>query len=151
MVVLKPMAWNSSGYMRPEGIEKSGDDYVAINGFGHEEWNGNPDRLWKGQRVFHTETTKKLTECGSRGELGIIMTAYHDGIPHALGVATSVRANTKKDMDEIADALNVAAEVIAIWNLPSVKKRHPDWRKFERFWVNNSGASAWRCPPSQFC
>ena len=84
MVVLKPMAWNSSGYMRPEGIEKSGDDYVAINGFGHEEWNGNPDRLWKGQRVFHTETTKKLTECGSRGELGIIMTAYHDGIPHAL-------------------------------------------------------------------
>ena len=52
MVVLKPMAWNSSGYMRPEGIEKSGKDYVALHGFGHEEWNGNPDRIWKGQRVF---------------------------------------------------------------------------------------------------
>lgn len=151
MVVLKPMAWNSSGYMQPEGIEKSGKDYVALNGFGGEEWNGNPNRMWKGQRVFYTNTTKKLTECGTRGELGIIMTAYHDGIPYALGVATSVQANTAEEIDEIAEALNVDAEVHGIWSLPSVKKRYPNLRDFEKLWAKDGRSIPWRCPPSQFC
>jgi hypothetical protein len=152
MVVLKPIAWNGSGYMRPEGIEKSGKDYVALNGFGHEEWNGNPNRMWKEQRVFYTNTTTKLTECGNRGELGIIMTAYRDGVSHALGVATSVQANTEEEMDEIARALNVDASASQIWGLPSVKKRHPNWRDFKRLWDQDRRSSIiWRCPPSQFC
>ena len=119
LVVLKPMAWNSSGYMRPEGIEKPGKDYVARNGFGHEEWNGNPDRIWNGERVFCTNTTKKLTEYGNRRELGIIMTAYREGVPYVLGVATSVQTNTKEEMGEIARAFNVDAN--EIWRLPSVQ------------------------------
>jgi hypothetical protein len=73
MVILKPIVWNSSGYMRPEGI-KARAGFVGDNGFGGEEWNGNPDRVWKGQRVFHTQLQSKLEVCGQRGELGIIMT-----------------------------------------------------------------------------
>jgi hypothetical protein len=151
MVVLKPMAWNSSGYMRPEGIEKSGKDYVALHGFGHEEWNGNPDRIWKGQRVFYTNTTERLTECGNRGELGIIMTACRDGVACALGVATSVQANTKKQRDEIARALKADESAREIWSLPSVKKRHPNWPEFESLWKRDRLSSIWRCPLSQHC
>lgn len=149
IVVLKPMAWNRSGYMRPEGIETP-RGYVGLHGFGHEEWNGNPARMWKGQRIFHSETTDNLTEYGKRRELGLVMTAYDAGRPYALGVATSVRANTSDEMVDIARDLDVTSEAEQVWRLPSVRKRHPDWAEFKAFWVDACQWIAWRCPPSEF-
>lgn len=74
VVVLKPMAWNSNGYVRPDGSTRT-TGYVGQTGFGHEEWNGDQNRIWKGERVFHTEATERLLAWGD-GRLGIIMTAY---------------------------------------------------------------------------
>jgi hypothetical protein len=145
------MAWNSSGYQRPEGIEKSGKDYVAKYGFGHEEWNGNANRIWKGFRVFYTNTTEKLNQYAKGGNLGIIMTAYNGGIPYALGIATSVQANSKEERVKIDKDLNIDAEPSLIWELQSVKKRHRSWIEFEKFWNSDSRAAVnWKCPPSEF-
>jgi len=47
------------------------------------------------------------------------MTAYREGVPYVLGVATSVQTNTKEEMGEIARAFNVDAN--EIWRLPSVQ------------------------------
>lgn len=150
IIVLKPIAWNNTGYLRPEGIEKSGTDYVAKNGFGHEEWNGNPNRMWKQQRVFHTERTANLQKYGDRGELGIIMTAYRHGIAYALGVATSVKTNTDDERRQIALALKANAEAKAMWELPSVRKRKKNWQEFKEFWARECLWTGWRCPPSEY-
>jgi hypothetical protein len=150
MVVLKPLAWNSSGYIRPEGIETRAGGFVGKHGFGAEEWNGNPHRMWEGQRVFYTVPARKLTEHGMLGELGIIMTAYNAGVAYALGIATSVRTNTQDDMHKIALALKVSEEAETVWNLPSVKRRHPNWVEFKKFWAEESQFITWRCPPAEF-
>jgi hypothetical protein len=150
LIVLKPLAWNSSGYIRPESIETRAAGFVGLHGFGAEEWNGNPRRIWKGQRVFYTVPSRKLTEYGTHGELGIIMTAYNSGAAYALGIATSVRTNTQDDMRKIALALKVGEDAEAVWNLPSVKRRHPNWVEFKKFWAEESQSITWRCPPDEY-
>ncbi len=151
VVVLKPMAWNRTGYIRPEGIEKSGKDFVAMHGFGGEEWNGDETRIWNGMRVFYTNATDLLRKYGKYGELGIIMTAYDRGTAYALGVATSVQPNSKKEIAQIAEALKVGDEARRIWQLPSVKKRNPNWKAFERKWNREWRFNVpWRCPSSEY-
>ncbi len=149
VVVLKPMAWNDNGYVRPDGnIRKTG--YVSQSGFGHEEWNGNSTRMWNGERVFHTESTKRMSSWAAEGELGIIMTAYKDGTPYALGVATSVRANSDSDKAAIFRALRLSGEVDYLWGLPSVKARHPNKAALQKRWTEEGAHNNWRCPPSEF-
>jgi hypothetical protein len=150
MVVLKPVVWSPNGYRFPAGIEKSGDDYVATQGFGHEEWNGEPGRLWKGQRVFHTEAKGRMKEYGRRGDLGIIMTAYAPSGPHAVGVATSVRLNAESEGISIAKAVGAKAYASEMWKLPSVKKRYKGFPAFKAFWEQSCNWIAWRCPPEQY-
>lgn len=149
VVVLKPMAWNANGYMRPDGsVRKTG--YVALTGFGHEEWNGNPNRMWRGERVFHTEATDRMLAWGKDGRLGIIMTAYKDGTSHAMGVATSVQANADDDKARIFRALRLAGEVTYLWSLPSVRARHANLAALRQRWAEEGEHNNWRCPPSEF-
>jgi hypothetical protein len=152
MVVLKPVVWSPNGYKFPAGIERSGKDYVAVHGFGHEEWNGDPTRLWNGQRVFHTEGRGRMEEYGRTGNLAIIMTAYGpNGIgPHAVGVAANVSLNTKEEGVLIAEAIGAREHASAMWKLPSVKRRYPDLSAFETFWEGECAWIHWRCPPSHY-
>jgi hypothetical protein len=153
MVVLKPVVWSPNGYKFPAGLEKSGPNYVATNGFGHEEWNGDPDRVWGGERIFHTEVKGQMETYGSRGDLGIIMTAYAPrgpsvaGGPCAVGIATSVRLNTKPEQVAIAEAVGTRAQVDNLWALQSIQKRFKDFRRFEKFWaIESLEGIPWRCP-----
>ena len=148
VVVLKPMAWNSNGYVRPDGSTRAAG-YVGQTGFGHEEWNGDQNRMWKGERVFHTEATERLLAWGD-GRLGIIMTAYKDGCAYAMGVATSVRANTDDEKARIFRALRMADEVDYLWTLPSVRDRHPTLAALRKRWAEEGTHNNWRCPPSEF-
>ena len=151
MVVLKPVAWSPNGYRFPAGIEKKGTDFVAQKGFGHEEWNGDPARVWKGQRVFHTEVKGRMEDYGRRGDLGIIMTAYSADGPHAVGVATSVRLNTEAERKTIARSLGTASHATEMWKLRSIQERHPDFSRFEAFWREKQCEwISWRCPLNQY-
>src|SRR5438067_2078395 len=55
-VVLKPVMWNTNGYMRPSGYP-SMSGFSKDFGYGHEEWNNNPRRVWRDYKIFHTEST----------------------------------------------------------------------------------------------
>ena len=58
-LVLKPVMWNTNHYTKPSGYpSKSG--FAKDYGYGHEEWNNSPKRIWRKFRVFHTESTEKL-------------------------------------------------------------------------------------------
>jgi len=151
MVVLKPVVWSPNGYKFPAGIDKSGNDYVAKRGFGHEEWNGDPKRLWNGKRVFHTEVKGRMEEFGRRGDLGIVMTAYSPTGPCAVGVATSVCLNNKFERISIAEAVGAKEQAGELWKLQSVRDRHKDFSSFKAYWENEScDWIAWRCPLEQY-
>lgn len=149
VVVLKPMAWNSNGYVRPDGNTRA-TGYVGRTGFGHEEWNGDPTRMWKGERVFHTESTSRVHGWGREGRLGIIMTAYKDGCAYAMGVAMSVRTNTDEEKVQIFHALRMAEEVDYLWSLPSVRDRHKTFAALRKRWAEVGSHNNWRCPASEF-
>ena len=105
-VVLKPVMWNTNSYISPSAVPSSGG-FSQQHGYGHEEWNNNPNWLWRGFKIFHTEVTDRLLSYSANGELGIIMTVSHDKAQYAVGVATNVYDNTREDMKLIADELNV--------------------------------------------
>lgn len=68
IAVLKPIMWNDQGHTRPAGCPST-SGYSHDKGYGHEEWNNNPDWLWQGWRVFHTEGNETLRQFGCRGDL----------------------------------------------------------------------------------
>jgi len=152
MVVLKPVVWSPNGYKFPAGVQKSGNDYVATHGFGHEEWNGDPRRVWQGQRVFHTEGKGRMEEYGRRGDLGIIMTAYAPGGggPHAVGIATSVHLNTKSEGLSIAETVGARAHASEMWKLRSIKRLYDTFSEFKASWEKSCNWIGWRCPLEQY-
>lgn len=151
LVVLQPLVWNSGGYVAPNG-SKSVGGYVSKRGYGHEEWNGNPERVWNGQRVFHSQTKGKMAEYGKAGgRLGIIMTAYSGGRPYALGLATSVVANNQTEMKTIARALRFKDEGERLWGLESVRKKFGNRRdRFDSHWKTEHHWVQWRAPEAEF-
>ncbi|MCW8087668.1 hypothetical protein [Sabulicella glaciei] len=150
VVVVKPMVWNTMGYLHPDGVIRKNAGYVSKTGFGHEEWNGDPNRTWNGWRVFHTETTDRMRAWADGERLGIIMTAYNGGVPHALGVATSVQRNTEAEKWAIFKALRLQDEAKRLWTLPSVQRAHHSFAEVRARWRNEGHHNNWRCPPSEF-
>jgi len=151
MVVLKPVVWSPNGYKFPAGIDKRGKDYVATSGFGGEEWNGDPGRIWNQQRVFYTNVKGKMEDYAQTGGLGIIMTAYSDNGPCAVGVATSVRFNTDKERTSIARSFNLVGQARAMWELESIQKRFANFNDFSMFWKTHANSSIpWRCPINEY-
>jgi len=148
VVVLKPMAWNRLGYLRPDGAQRK-DGYVAKSGLGHEEWNGDPNRMWKGYRVFHTESTDRMKDWAD-GSLAIIMTTYKDGGAHALGVAAGVLLNTDEDKAAIVRALRLKEEDSYLWGLPSIKSKHKSLADLRVWWNKEVYHNNWRCLPSHY-
>lgn len=147
--VLKPVMWNDQGYRHPAGFPST-SGYSHDHGYGHEEWNGNPQWVWRGFRVFHTEGTGRLLEAGQRGELGMVMIASHDATAYAVGIATSVTANTDDEMKLIAKAVGVAREADYVWGLPSVQAAFPAKATFLSHWKKQYRWIRWRCPPEQY-
>ncbi len=150
LAILKPLVWNAGGYLGPAGSRSVGG-FVSENGYGHEEWNGDPQREWNCFRIFHTETKGRMDDFAKHGRLGMIMTAYRPKMgPVALGVATSVQANSPKEMAKIAKALRIHADGERIWALPSVQRKFGTRAKFDKHWASQFEYIRWRAPVDEY-
>lgn len=150
MAILKPIMWNDKGYTQPAGVPSTAG-YSQKHGYGHEEWNGNPKWAWRGFRAFHTEGTDKLVKVAQTGDLGMVMIASHAGTAYALGVATSVFANDKEEMELIADEIGVANDADYVWSLDTVKAAFSSSKAdFLAFWKKQYHWIRWKCPSDQY-
>lgn len=149
MVVLKPILWNSSGYMGPDGqVTSSG--YADDHGYGHEEWNGRDDWVWRGWRVFDTQSQPRLHEYAGTGDLGIIMITIVDGLPCVVGIACNVYDNSAADQKAIAKELKLKANGSKVWALSAVKERFDDRAAFNKHWSAAYNCVRWRCPVTHY-
>lgn len=149
MVVLKPVIWNSGGYQQPTG-ETQSTGFAGQHGYGHEEWNGRSDWIWKSWKVFHTQGKGRMFDYAERGDLGIVMTTMKDGKFYAVGVACAVYRNTAEDCAEITRDLNLFANGKQLWKLESVRNRKASKAEFDRHWRQAHAWVEWRCPQSHF-
>jgi hypothetical protein len=150
MAVLKPIMWNDKGYKHPAGCQ-SNKGYPDDFGYGHEEWNNNPDWLWDGWKVFHTESTRRLEEAAENGELGMVMIASHGRKVYAMGVATNVYPNEKGDeMVRIATTVHKEDDWREVWDLPAVQKCFADEDAFLKHWRTDYWWIRWRCLPQNY-
>ncbi|MCK4329977.1 hypothetical protein KAX02_09060 [candidate division WOR-3 bacterium] len=148
--ILKPIVWNDNQYMGPTG-QKSSTGYPAKYGFGHEEWNNHPGRIWRGFRIFHTESTDRLLEYSGNGNLGILMIASHAGAQWAVGIAAAVDHNEKSEMLTIANELHIKDCWKELWSLQVVRQKfHQKKDHFLKFWEEQYFWLRWRCPQDLF-
>jgi hypothetical protein len=149
MIVLKPILWNPTGYQGPSG-EVTSSGYAEDNGYGHEEWNGRDDWMWRGWRVFDTQSQPRLHEYASNGDLGLIMITVVGGRPCIVGIACNVYDNGAADQRAIARELRFKANGKAVWETASVKKRFGSKAAFSKHWDQAYACVRWRCPPSHY-
>lgn len=158
-IILKPIVWNGKNYEKPSGSLKNykkfkqpdKGSYPTYHGFGHEEWNNDNKRIWRGYKLFHTEFTKKLLDYSSEGELAIIMIASNEGNQYAVGIACNVYHNSDEEMEYISRDLNIYDNWKQIWKLTSVKLCfNENKERFLREWKNDHKWIAWKCPPEYF-
>ena len=136
-VVLKPVMWNTNRYIKPSGYP-SASGFASDYGYGHEEWNNNPRRIWRNYKIFHSEYTDKLLEYSDTGELSIITTASFEGTQYAISVATNVFHNDDDERKVIADELNIYADWQDVWSLATVKQCFNNNRqRFLHHWQSN--------------
>ena len=149
-IILKPVMWNTKKYMKPSGYPSTGG-FAKDNGYGHEEWNNNPRRIWQGQKVFHTESGSKLFGYSKTAELGVIQIVSLKGEQYAVAIATSVVNNTDSQCEAVAKDLSLYEDWKEVWSVPAVKRcfKH-NKLKFLDHW---QGAYKWvrlRCPPEEY-
>jgi hypothetical protein len=148
MVVLKPVVWNDQGYRWPAGrIAASG--YTRDSGYGHEEWNGRDDWVWKGWKIFHTEAKGEMHRYAEDGRLGIIMTAMNEGRFFAVGVGCNVFENDDEESAAIAEALNLPGYADRMWDVDSIRIAMKTRAAFDLHWLGHTHI-AWRCPMTHY-
>ncbi|TBY68144.1 hypothetical protein E0H46_17780 [Rhizobium leguminosarum bv. viciae] len=148
-VAVKPLMWSLNGYDGPSGARVAGG-FVSKHGFGGEEWNGRISRVWKGQRVFHTETKEKLDLYAEHGHLGLIMISMHDHVQYIVGVACGVRINDEKDLASMFRKSAFNGTIDELWNAESVRARYPSIKALKRDFPEGFNAPRWRCPTELF-
>jgi len=145
-IILKPIMWNTNNYIIPSGVPSS-SGYPHDYGFGHEEWNNNPAREWRGYKLFHTEVPAGLLEYSASGELGIVTMASFEGKHYAISIAVNVYFNDPEERALICEELDIYQAWKEIWQLEQVKKKFDhDQAKFLEFWNEDHEWIAWKCP-----
>ena len=138
--------WNTNNYLGPSGY-KSHSGFARDFGYGHEEWNNNPNWIWHNFKVFNTEAKPKLLEFSKEGNLGILMIASFDKKQCAVGIATNVYLNDEEEMMLIAEELNIYKNYEQVWEQEIVKRRFKnDWHLFLSQWDKNYASIKWKCP-----
>lgn len=144
--ILKPIMWNTNNYIGPSG-HKSSSGFSRDYGYGHEEWNNNPEWNWRNFKIFHTEDQEKFREYSETGDLCILMTVSHDKGQYAVGIATNVSMNDDKEMKLIAEELHIYDNYKEIWKQPIVRNCfNGDLNKFIVHWKKNYTWIRWKCP-----
>ncbi len=154
LFILKPVLWNTNGYLRPSGVKASKSSFPGTNGYGHEEWNNSPHLEFKEKglafRAFHTESVGKAPVAENAGQTFVFMTARHDGIQQLVGIAGNAKfLEEKNERIHLAKKLDIGSFADDAWALPSVKalgRAHFKniWGK-DLHWIPN-----WICPAEFF-
>jgi hypothetical protein len=148
-VAVKPLLWSLNGYDGPSSPQVAGG-FVSKHGFGGEEWNGRSNRIWKEQRVFHTETKEKLDLYAKHGHLGLLMIAMHEDVQYLVGVACGVRLNKEDDLALIAKQSAFKSTLNELWNANSVRARYASFAALKKDFPAGFDAPRWRCPRDYF-
>lgn len=148
-LVVKPVAWSPNGYRGASGPKVVGG-FVADYGYGGEEWNNLATRIWKGQRVFHTQSAERLNAYADYGHLAILMIAMKNDTQYIVGLACAVRRNDDDDMAAISRKLKLDAVGESVWAVEAVKKRFKGKAGFLRHWRSGQQTLHWRCPPDLY-
>ncbi len=101
-------------------------------------------------RMFHSQSKKQMDQHGATGDLCIIMTAYNEGKPYLLGVATGVRSNTPAEMKAMAKYLKIRGEADNLWALDTVRKAFRTRDRFEKHWAENFHWLQWQAPQDSY-
>ncbi len=141
----KPVAWSNNKYKGPSSPKVS-SGFVRDHGYGGEEWNNAEHRVFKGQRIFHTETKPKLNAYAENGNLGLIMTSWHNKRQYVVGVACGLRRLSKKDKIELARIFRLREEGNSVWQQSQVQERFGRKSDFTRHWQDGSHTISWACP-----
>lgn len=157
--ILKPVLWNSAGYLRPSGIvSKDKDSFVGKYGFGHEEWN-NAARLEFVERgfrmkAFHTEGMGSVAIAS--GSAFVFMYASHDGIQELVGIgglATSLAGTEQKALrNTLVQKLRLGDLASDAWSLATVKRCFKnDEKAFKKRWNDDlHWIPNWTCPAETY-
>lgn len=155
--LLKPVVWNSLGYVRPGGGRFS-SGYPKENGFGHEEWNAGTHlsfeeggRRW---RAFHTESVGHH-DVESEIQVFVFMVASHGGRQDLVGIAGNAtplfhRKQERRRLVRLlgTDSVEHADEA---WALSQVRRCFASRGAFLAKWRKESHwAPTWKCPESDF-
>ncbi len=154
--ILKPVFWNTAGYLQPSGfLANSG--YPKDHGYGHEEWNNSP-RLSYTQsgtayRAFHTEGIGDVP-AASDGPIVLFMYASHDRVQQLVGVAANARCliDETDQRNALVTRLKIQDFWRDAWRLPGVKAAHNgDQNAFQDSWkADLSWIPNWTCRADMF-
>lgn len=141
-----PIKYNQNNYTGPDGFASQGNDYVGLNGFGHEEWNNSPKNDFKlhglPYRAFHTEGYDVLSKFD---DVVMILINNHAGETNFLGIAYYPIRNSAEDQEFISKKLSLEERVDELMALDSVKSRFSSREEFcEKVWNEDSRHIAWR-------
>lgn len=142
--------WNNNNYEKPSGYKSSGG-FSKDYGYGHEEWNNNPNWIWRNYRVFHTEFQPKLLDYSNSGDLCILMIASYNKKQFAVGIATNVFHNDEEEMKLISKELNIFDNHKEIWKQETVKKCFQNNNSnFLEHWKKHYKWIRWKCPTQNY-
>lgn len=155
LCVMKPLHWNSNGYVAPAG-HRASSGYPLVYGFGHEEWNNAPSMRYKENgvwyRAFHTEPVQAAVDFA--GQTAVFMYASHDGAQYLVGVAAqaSYLSADAAARFRIRKRVGMNALWQDAWRVALVKERFKnDVKAFRAHWATNvTFMPAWACPENRF-
>jgi hypothetical protein len=154
--VLKPVFWNTRGYVGPSGVKAAKDSFPSYHGLGLEEWNNSP-RMAFGEdgvplRAFHTEGLGNFPVEEYDGSIMVLMYASHDGVQELVGVAGGATCLMPDDRRgrrlELVERLGIDAFWRDGWETATVQRAYggdqarflENWRR-DLHWIPN-----WTCP-----
>lgn len=156
LYLLKPVVWNTQGYVRPAGYG-SQDSHPATHGFGHEEWNNAPAMATiedgRAVRYFHTEKPGNAAVDDYLGDTVVFMVASHHGRQDLVGVGGRAEAFFSRPdrRAEIAASLDLASLEKEVWALSSARAVWKDHAAFKAYWDENvSWIPVWRSPQTHY-
>ncbi|MBZ9867019.1 HNH endonuclease [Mesorhizobium sp. CA15] len=160
LYLLKPVVWNSNGYLQPSGARVH-SGYPKENGYGHEEWNNSKQleftengKRWK---AFHTEGFGNQPLEAHDGRVFVFMIAARSGqqfLVAVAGNATSLINRTqKKQRLSILKKLGIEEQFRQdAWSVPRVRKLfRDDVDRFARHWKDEiHWVPNWICPAESY-
>lgn len=160
LYLLKPVVWNSNGYLQPSG-ERVHSGYPKENGYGHEEWNNSKQleftedgKRWK---AFHTEGFGNQPLEAHDGRVFVFMIAAHSG--HQFLVAVAGNATSLIDETQKKQRLSIMKRLgiddrfrLDAWSVPRVRKLfRDDEDRFTRHWKSDiHWVPNWKCPSESY-